>query len=147
VDSWKRAQSPLDESEKQSQPYHFSSEICQDSCKGNLKTYFTEIRDSLGRGESVVMAEVAYLSFVQLAQGENPLVHIFPPKSRPRTKAAAVSPEGYAFKDYLIQVTQQGFELMNAKMSFDEEPSPPRPSKKTAEIHFSATTTIPPSKN
>eukprot|EP01125_Pyxidicula_operculata_P013547 TRINITY_DN449_c0_g1_i2.p1 TRINITY_DN449_c0_g1~~TRINITY_DN449_c0_g1_i2.p1 ORF type:complete len:214 (+),score=31.48 TRINITY_DN449_c0_g1_i2:385-1026(+) len=69
------------------------------------------------------MAEVAYLSFVQLAQGDKPLLRIAPPDTKPRTRAAAISPEGYAFKDYLVQVTKFGFDFMNAKMNCEGLPT------------------------
>eukprot|EP01125_Pyxidicula_operculata_P011666 TRINITY_DN3821_c0_g1_i4.p2 TRINITY_DN3821_c0_g1~~TRINITY_DN3821_c0_g1_i4.p2 ORF type:complete len:396 (-),score=78.89 TRINITY_DN3821_c0_g1_i4:201-1388(-) len=109
----------------------------KDSCKANLKNYFLQIRDSMNRGESMVMAEVAYLSFLQLAQGPQPLLRIAPPDMKPRTRAAAISEEGFAFKDYLVQVTKQGFEFMNAKMNTDGVPTkydvqPPKKIKRDA---------------
>jgi len=106
----------------------------KDSCKGNLKDYFTQVRTSLNRSDTMVMAEVAYKSFVQLAEGDKPLLRVIPPKHKARSRAAAVSEEGYAYKDYAIQVTKYGFDLMNAKMVFDdfsEEAHPPRKKKQT----------------
>jgi len=103
----------------------------KDSCKGNLKTYFETVRDGMGKGDSVVMAEVAFKSFIQITTGPNPLLRIFPPKSKPRTRAAAVSEEGYAYKDYVVQVTETGFEFMRVKPVFDDSSSPPRKQRKT----------------
>jgi len=40
------------------------------------------------------MAEIAYLSFVQLTKGDKPYLEVISPKSKPRTRAAAVSEEG-----------------------------------------------------
>jgi len=102
----------------------------KDSCKGNLKTYFETVREGMGKGDSVVMAEVAYKSFIQLTTGPNPLLRIFPPKSKPRTRAAAVSEEGYAYKDYIVQVTEHGFEFMRVKPVYDDTSSPPRKQRK-----------------
>jgi len=102
----------------------------KDSCKGNLKTYFETVRDGMGKGDSVVMAEVAYKSFIQLTVGPNPLLRIFPPKSKPRTRAAAVSEEGYAYKDYIVQVTEHGFDFMRVKPVYDDAGSPPRKARK-----------------
>lgn len=90
--------------------------------------------------ETVVMAEVAYRSFAQMAEGDvsickhfsahclkDPLVIIYPPRARPKTKAAAVSPEGFAYKDYVIQLTQKAFDLMGSEVSkaLDTESGPP----------------------
>jgi len=102
----------------------------KDSCKGNLKDYFTQVRNSLNRGDTMVMAEVAYKSFVQLTDGDKPLLHVILPKHKPRSRAAAVSEGGYAFKDYIIQVTKHGFDLMNAKMVFDDVHEDQQPSRK-----------------
>jgi len=102
----------------------------KDSCKGNLKTYFETVRDGMGKGDSVVMAEVAYKSFVQLTTGDKPLLRVFPPKSKPRTRAAAVSAEGYAYKDYIVQVTETGFEFMRVKPAYEDTASPPRKQRK-----------------
>jgi len=76
------------------------------------------------------MSEVAYKSFIQLTTGPNPLLRIFPPKSKPRTRAAAVSEEGYAYKDYIVQVTEHGFDFMRVKPVYDDAGSPPRKARK-----------------
>jgi len=111
----------------------------KDSCKGNLKKFFNDIRLSMPHPDQVVMAEVAYLSFKQLSAGENPYITLSPPKNKPRTRAAAVSDEGFAFKDYLVQVTKAGFDIMQAKMTpgdpneleYDEKgDANPRPAKR-----------------
>jgi len=102
----------------------------KDSCKGNLKTYFETVREGMGRGDSVVMAEVAYKSFIQLTTGDKPLLRVFAPKTKPRTRAAAVSEEGYAYKDYIVQVTEHGFELMRVKPVYEDAGSPPRKQRK-----------------
>jgi len=84
----------------------------------------------MGRGDSVVMAEIAYKSFVQLTTGDKPLLHVYPPKSKPRTRAAAISTEGYAFKDYIVQVTEVGFNFMGVKPVYEDTASPPRKQRK-----------------
>jgi len=89
----------------------------KDSCKGNLKKYFNNIRESMPHPEQVVMAEIAYLSFLQLSKGDTPYIVLQPPKNPPRTRAAAVSEDGYAYKDYTVKVTKAGFDIMQAKMS------------------------------
>jgi hypothetical protein len=89
----------------------------KDSCKGNLKKFFNAIRAAMPNPDSVVMAEVAYHSFIQLTRGPSPYALVTPPKNRPRNRAAAVSEEGFAYKDYHVQVTASGFEVMQTKMA------------------------------